>query len=182
MGLPIRQLGRRNKMTKLSLLFGLLMTMNNFNTSVAVQPPATPAAIVMNHDESRFVDLLNKERAQRGMSQLSIDPLLIKVARDHSREMAEKKYFSHHSPTVGLNTPMDRYLSSVTWRPSYLLVGENLFYCSIVDVDRGHQAFMNSPGHRANILESRYERVGVGIYETPGHEFYVTEMFITKQD
>lgn len=176
-------------MIKLPLLFGLLMTMNNVSTTnvpmttnVAMQPPAVQAGIVMTHDEMRSVELVNKERAQRGLTQLQIDPLLVNIARNHSREMADKHYFSHHSPTPGITTPMDRYLSAVTWRPSWALVGENLFYCSIVDVDRGHTAFMNSPGHKANIVEPRYDRIGIGIYTTPGGEFYVTQMFLSKTD
>lgn len=170
-------------MIKLSLLIGLLATMNNFNsTGMTVQAAPVKAAIVMNQNESRYAELVNKERDSRNLSHLTVDPLLIKVAREHSREMAEKSYFSHHSPTPGIETPMDRYLAAVTWRPSWLLVGENLFYCSIVDVDRGHTAFMNSPGHRANILEKRYQHIGVGTYISPKGELWVTEMFTAKED
>jgi uncharacterized protein YkwD len=77
---------------------------------------------------------------------------------------------------------MDRYLAGAKRRPSWALIGENLFYCSIVDVERGHVALMNSPGHRANILEGRFERIGVGAYTDTDGEFYVTEMFLSKAD
>jgi len=159
------------------------MTVNNISsTGVAVQAPPPQAAIVMNQNERQFLDLTNKERAQRGLQQLTIDPVLIETARKHSREMAEKRYFSHYSPTAGIATPMDRYLTEVRYQPSWLLVGENLFYCSMVGVDRGHNAFMNSPGHRANILEPRYERMGVGEYIDSNGEFWITEMFLAQTD
>jgi len=170
-------------MVKLSLFLGLLATVTNVtSTTVTTQPPAARDSIAMTQEELRFVDLVNKERANRGLSQLTIDPLLVEVARKHSREMGDKRYFSHISPTSGMKTPMDRYLAAAGERPSWALVGENLFYCSIVDVERGHFALMNSDGHRANILESRYERIGVGAYVNPKGEFYVTQTFLAKVD
>ena len=146
------------------------------------QKPASADNIVMTQEEFRFVDLVNKERASRGLSQLVIDPMLVQVARGHSEEMAEKNYFSHASPTPAIKTPLDRYLAVEKHRPSWALVGENLFYCSLVDVDRGHMALMNSKGHRDNILESRFERIGVGAFIDHKGQFYVTESFLAKTD
>lgn len=184
-----RQKGRDNEkgsvrqMAKLSLFFGLLMAGSNFtSTTVTNQPPPTYENVTMTQQEVKFVELVNKERAARGLSKLSIDPMLVEVGRKHSREMADKKYFNHHSPTKELGTPLDRYLAEEKSRPTWALVGENLFYCSIVDVERGHVALMNSEGHRKNILEPRYERIGVGSYTKPNGEFYVTEMFLAKTD
>ena len=170
-------------MAKLSLFFSLLMTVSNFtSTTVTTQPPAAHDRIAITQEELKFVEMVNRERTSRGLSQLTIDPLLVEIARGHSREMAEKHYFSHDSQTPGLKTPLDRYLAAVKERPSWVLVGENLFYCSVVDVDRGHIALMNSEGHRANILESRFERIGVGVYTNQRGEFYVTQMFLAKTD
>lgn len=170
-------------MVKLSLFFSLLMTVNNFNsTAVTVRQPTAPSSIVMTQEELRFVELTNRERASRGLSQLTIDPLLVETARKHSREMAEKRYFSHDSPTPGLKTPLDRYLAKAKQKPSWALVGENLFYCSLVDVSRGHNALMGSEGHRENLLESRFDHIGVGTYINSHGEFYVTQMFLAKTD
>lgn len=197
-------------MTSLSLFFGLLMTVSSFSPTptpatdftpeMAVEPAAMilpvelatfPAdagysearksGITMTRDELKFVEMVNKERASRGLNQLTIDPMLVKVARAHSKEMADKKYFSHTSPTAGLTSPLDRYLAMAP-RPSWALIGENLFYCSIVDVDRGHRALMNSEGHRANILEARYENIGIGEYRATNGHYYVTQMFLVKTD
>lgn len=165
-------------MRKLTLLLSLLIIVSNLAAADAPQPASTD--IAMTKDELTFVELANKERAERGLQQLTFDPLLVEAARAHSREMAEKHYFSHESPTRALKTPMDRYLAAEKRRPSWALVGENLFYCSLVDVMRGHTALMNSEGHRANILESRFDRIGVGIYVDAKGEFYVTQMFLAK--
>ena len=168
-------------MANLSLFFGLLMTVSNFtSTTVASGLPAVHSSVVMTQEEIRFVELVNQERVSQGLPELTVDTLLIEVARKHSQEMAEKRYFSHTSPTAGLETPLDRYLAEEKIRPSWALVGENLFYCSIVDVNRGHIALMNSDDHRANILEPRFERVGVGAYVDSSGEFYITQSFLVK--
>lgn len=133
-------------------------------------------------EEIRFVEMVNRERARRGLSQLSIDPLLIAVAREHSAEMRDKNYFNHTSPTPGIKTPLDRYLKATSRRPPYACVGENLFYCSVTDVDRGHVAFMNSPTHRENVLFPRFEKIGVGIVKNEKGEFWVTQMYLTNRD
>jgi len=140
-----------------------------------------PGASLMTSDEWRFLDLLNRERAARHLTELKPDPLLVEVARGHSREMYEKNYFDHVSPTPGERTPMDRYLHALHHRPPHACVGENLFYCSIVDIERGHRALMNSPGHRANILYAPFRRGGIGVYKSETGEFWVTEMFLTTE-
>jgi uncharacterized protein YkwD len=140
-----------------------------------------PGLSVMTGDEQRFLSLVNREREERHLIELKPDPLLVTIAREHSREMCEKNYFDHISPTAGLKTPMDRYLRAVPHRPPHACVGENLFYCSVVDVDRGHRALMNSPEHRANILYPPFRRSGIGIYKSDTGEFWVTEMFLTTE-
>lgn len=153
-------------------------------------PPPAASANGLTADEEEFVELVNGERSKRGLCTLTVDPLLVRTARAHSREMYAHDYFDHHSPTPGLSTPMDRYLSSLkdtgAGTPDYLLVGENIYYCSIsndvYNVDYGHRALMNSPGHRANILEPRFQKIGLGIYKNAKGEFWVTEMFSRDQN
>lgn len=144
--------------------------------------PDSAADAVSTPEEWRFVELANEERRKRGLSQLVIDPLLIRVARLHSAEMRDRAYFNHNSPNAAERTPMDRYLKAMAVRPDYACVGENLFYCSIVDVKRGHDAFMNSPTHRDNVLFPRYEKIGVGIIKNERGEFWVTQMYLTNTD
>jgi len=139
-----------------------------------------------NDKEREFVDLINAERKSRGLTLLQIDPLLTRIARAHSREMAEKNYFDHYSPTPGMATPMARYIATMKavgmMAPVFAIVGENIYYCSLLNakynVEHAHLALMNSPHHRANILEPRYEKVGIGTYQDAIGEFWVSEEFL----
>lgn len=170
-------------MTQLSLYFGMLMLTANFSSTARDMPRiAIVEQAPVTTEEQRFVDLVNSERWSRGMSQLVVDPELVKTARAHSKEMADKAYFDHDSPTPGLRTAMDRYLRVCGTRPSWAYLGENLFYCSVVDVNRGHDRLMKSESHRANILNPKFERVGVGIYESADGQFWVTQMFLARTD
>ncbi len=146
---------------------------------------AAPSPDAPLPEEEEFIERVNQERTSRGLNALTFDPLLVRVARAHSREMCDKDYFDHHSPTPGLRSPMDRVLRSLkdagNGNPDYLLVGENIYYCSVFNdtynVAYGHQALMDSPGHRANILEPRFTKIGLGIYRNAKGEFWVTEEF-----
>ena len=156
---------------------------------------ATPAASTTDWDglgaqEVEFIQRVNAERVSRGLNALIVDPLLVRIARGHSQEMCDRNYFDHHSPTAGQVTPMDRYLKglqdSAQDTPPYLLVGENIFYCSVFNdtynVAYGHQALMNSPGHRANILDPRFAKIGVGTFQDARGQFWVTEMFLKDRE
>ena len=119
-------------MAKLSLYLATLLLGGNFSAS---NVPDAPTAIVqpaqMTADEQRFVDLANTARWQKDLRMLAVNPLLTTVARQHSREMAQRSYFDHVSPVEGLKTPLDRYIHGLRHTPTYALVGENLFSCTI---------------------------------------------------
>ena len=150
--------------------------------------PASPDTL--SAEEQEFIGKVNAERTGRGLNALTVDPLLVHTARAHSHEMCTRDYFDHHSPTPGLTTPMDRYLQGLHDEggstPESLLIGENIYYCSvfndIYNVDYGHRALMDSPGHRANILEKRFTKIGLGVYHNARGEFWVTEMFSRDTD
>lgn len=147
---------------------------------VAVSAALPLTDIALQPEEARFVDLTNAERVRRGLNPLDVDPLLVEVARAHSRDMADNDYFAHEAPHPELRTPMKRYLARLGHRPRYAMVGENLFYCSKVDVNRGQRAFMDSRDHRENLLNSEFESIGVGIHKSADGAFWVTEMFLRK--
>ena len=141
------------------------------------------------HDEQSLIAAINAERTERGLDPLQPDRLLSGAARAHSREMCDLDYFDHYSPTAGLETPMARYLHALhDWgaeQPLSASVGENVFYCSatsaVYNAAYAHQSLMNSPGHRANILEPRFTKVGVGLYRDGRGRFWVTEMFLRDE-
>jgi len=181
-------------MSSLSIYLAMLMLGSNFSSTAIAKEPAHQAVnaqasaqqqqhvVQITEEEQRFIDLANSERLLRGLNTLKLDPALVEAARKHSKEMAEKDYFDHISPTPGMRTAVDRYIAEVKHRPTWALVGENLFYCSIIDVNRGHTCLMDSRTHRDNILNPRFERIGVGVYIDEDGEFWVTQMFLAVVD
>ena len=119
--------------------------------------------------EQQVIDLVNEQRAKNGLKALTANWELSRVARYKSQDMHDKKYFSHTSPTYG--SPFDMMKS---FGISYRSAGENIAqgYRTPEAVMNG---WMNSSGHRANILNSSYTQIGVG-YVSDGN--YLTQMFI----
>jgi len=133
--------------------------------------PSAPAAS-LSAQEQQMVNLVNSERAKAGLKPLTVDTNLAKVARIKSQDMIDKGYFSHTSPTYG--SPFDMMKSfGITYRTA----GENLALNS--SVQKAHTALMNSQGHRANILNSSFTHIGIGI-ASKGSSLYITQMFIGK--
>ncbi|UQD52413.1 sporulation protein [Bacillus methanolicus] len=121
--------------------------------------------------EQKVVELTNKERAKYGLPALKLDVQLSKVAREKSRDMQAKGYFSHYSPTYG--SPFDMMKQfGITYRSA----GENIAMGQR-SPEEVVQAWMNSDGHRRNILNSSFTHIGVG-YVANGN--YWTQMFIGK--
>ena len=125
----------------------------------------------MTSFEREVVDLVNEIRVKNGLNKLKINWQLSRVARYKSMDMRDKGYFSHQSPTYG--SPFDMMKS---FGISYRTAGEN-----IAKGQRSPQAvvdaWMNSSGHRANILSSSYTEIGVG-HVSQGNIW--TQMFIGK--
>ncbi len=119
--------------------------------------------------EQEVVRLVNVERAKNGLAPLTEDWELSRVARYKSQDMRDRGYFSHQSPTYGSPYDMMRAFGL-----SYRTAGENIAMgqstpAAVVN------AWMNSAGHRANILSRSFTKIGVG-YVASGN--YWTQMFI----
>ncbi len=119
--------------------------------------------------EQEVIRLVNIERAKYGLPALTEDWELSRVARYKSQDMKDKRYFSHTSPTYG--SPFDMMKS---FGLSYRTAGENIAMGQRTP-QQVVNAWMNSSGHRANILNSSYKKIGVG-YVASGN--YWTQMFI----
>ncbi|MBS4199422.1 sporulation protein [Bacillus sp. FJAT-49732] len=133
--------------------------------------PAAQANSQLNAFEQQVVDLTNQERAKYGLSPLKVDIELSKVAREKSRDMSVNHYFDHTSPTYG--SPFDMMKKfGITYRSA----GENIAMGQQTPQEVV-RAWMNSEGHRANILNSSYTHIGVG-YVANGN--YWTQQFIGK--
>lgn len=120
--------------------------------------------------EARMLDLLNQERIQRGLHPLQADPQLIQVARAHSQDMFARGYFAHFTPEG--KSPFDRMDEA---RVQYQTAGENLALAHSLSI--AHNGLMNSPGHRANILNPSYGRVGIGILDGGFYGLMVSQEF-----
>lgn len=129
--------------------------------------PVTDVAVTSY--EQQVADLVNAERAKAGLPALKLNWELSRVARIKSQDMHDKKYFAHQSPTYG--SPFDMMKK---FGISYRTAGENIAqgYATPQAVMTG---WMNSPGHRANILNSSFTQIGVGYFKDGN---YWTQMFI----
>lgn len=122
--------------------------------------------------EQKVVDLTNQERSKQGLPALKINTALSKMARDKSADMRDKGYFSHQSPTYG--SPFDMMNA---YGIKYSAAGENIA-AGQPTPQAVVTAWMNSPGHRANILSKNYTEIGVGYVKGGSYGSYWTQEFI----
>lgn len=120
--------------------------------------------------EQEMLQLVNEERRKEGLSPLTMDHELTPVARKHSADMFAKGYFAHVNKEG--KSPSDRIRADGV---HFLTAGENLAYAKSLSI--AHKGLMNSPGHRANILNPSYGRVGIGILDGGYHGLMITQNF-----
>ncbi|MFC0270667.1 CAP domain-containing protein [Metabacillus herbersteinensis] len=144
------------------------------------QQPSTPPAEKPSTDqvqssvsafEQKVVELTNVERQKQGLKPLQLDTELSKVAREKSSDMQRNNYFSHTSPTYG--SPFDMMKK---YGIDYRAAGENIAMGQR-SPEEVVKAWMNSEGHRKNIMSSDFTHIGVG-HVAQGN--YWTQMFIGK--
>ena len=120
--------------------------------------------------EMKMLEMVNKERAKEGLQPLKADPEMTQVARAHSQDMFVRGYFAH----VNLDgeDPFDRMgKAGIIYRTA----GENLALAQTVEI--AHKNLMNSPGHRANILNPKFGRLGIGILDGGFYGFMISQEF-----
>lgn len=143
------------------------------------QPPlpfVAPESAKIADMEAAVRQGINKVRQQNGLQPLQNNEKLTQVARNYSRQMAEKNFFSHTGADG--STLQDRVRAG---RISYWMVGENLFTSKNVPqpVPAAIKGWMNSPGHRANILRPVFRETGIGIWRV-GNTYYITQLFLRR--
>jgi uncharacterized protein YkwD len=162
---------------KLSPVFdkAINRTLNNVtirpesNKSVDLHFTVTNAK-VRDDLEAQMLTLVNEERAKVGLPALKPDPEMTQVARAHSKDMFARGYFAHITPDG--KSPSDRVREAGV---TFLTSGENLALAPTLSI--AHKGLMNSPGHRANILNKAYGRLGIGILDGGMHGLMVTQSF-----
>ena len=125
-------------------------------------------------EQVEVLNLVNKERKANGLKPLTLNKELSNVANIKSRDMIEKGYFDHTSPTYG--SPFDMMKK---FNISYNTAGENIAMGQKTPSEVMN-SWMNSSGHRANILNSTYTELGVGIQKDSNGTIYWTQMFIDR--
>ncbi len=131
--------------------------------------PGSGSTVNATAMQAEMLGYINEARAQAGLHPLKLDAKLCEGATLKSQDMATNNYFSHQSPTYGSPFEMMRSLG-ITYR----YAGENI--AKHMSVKSAHDGFMNSPGHRANILGKNYNKVGLGFVKS-GNYLYVTQWF-----
>ena len=127
----------------------------------------------MNSDEKEVFDLINKQRTNNGLAALKNDSEVQRVARIKAQDMVDNNYFSHTSPTYG--SPFDMLKS---FKISYKTAGENIAGNS--SKSSAVTAWMNSSGHKANILNSNFNYTGIGVVSSPKYGKMYVQLFIGK--
>ena len=120
--------------------------------------------------EAQMLILVNRERKKAGLKPLQHDPELVPVARAHSKDMFTRGYFAHNTPEG--RDPFDRMKAAGI---SFMAAGENLALAQTVEI--AHTNLMNSPGHRANILNPAFGRIGIGILDGGFYGLMVSQEF-----
>ncbi|MED4779045.1 peptidoglycan-binding protein [Brevibacillus choshinensis] len=133
--------------------------------------PQVPLPSDLTADEKEMIQLLNKERANNGLSPLQVDMKLENVARVKAQDLVKNNYFNHNSPTYG--TPFQMMKS---FGINYRSAAENL--AQNWTVAAGHKMLMDSSGHRANIMNPSYEYVAIAIVDGGPYGKTFVQMFV----
>jgi len=140
------------------------------NTATTTSPVSSTGSAAA---EKTALALLNADRAANGLKQLKLNSQLTVLGENYAQDMINRNFFSHTNPEG--QSPFDRMKQAGI---SYSYAGENLAVNS--NVNTAEQAFMNSPGHKANILNTNYTDVGIGVRYDANGSAHVVQEFISK--
>ena len=146
---------------------------NTGNTGSTGGTSGNTQTTTLSADEQEIFKLINQQRTNNGLKALTVDYEVQRVAKIKAQEMVDRNYFSHTSPTYG--SPFDM-LSS--FKVSYSTAGENLAGNS--NNSAAVTAWMNSSGHKANILNSSFTHTGIGVVNSSKYGKIYVQMFIGK--
>lgn len=148
---------------------------NNTNTSSKTNTVTniTTNTDSLSNDEKEVFDLINQQRTNNGLQALKIDEEVQRVARIKAQDMVNNNYFSHTSPIYG--SPFDMLNS---FKISYSSAGENISGNS--NNSSAVTAWMNSSGHKANILNGNFNYTGIGVINGSKYGKIYVQMFIGR--
>lgn len=133
---------------------------------------ATAEEVKTTEQAKAVLKIVNQERAKYGLKPLVISSKLTDVATVKAKDMADKGYFDHTSPTYGSPFDMLKHFGV-----QYTAAGENIA-AGQKDATEVMNSWMNSSGHRANILNANYEQIGIGYTTGGSYGTYWVQLFI----
>lgn len=134
---------------------------------------STSNASSLSSDEKEVFDLINTQRTNNGLTALKLDTEALNVARIKAKDMVDNNYFSHDSPTYGSPFQM---LNS--FKVTYKTAGENIAGNS--SNSGAVNTWMNSSGHKANILNSSFDYTGIGVVNSSKYGKVYVQIFLGK--
>jgi uncharacterized protein YkwD len=170
----------RRPIARLAFIVALAFTASSFaNLAVPGAALAWDAGSFSSASEDQLLTLHNQARASAGLAPLKMDAALRDIARWRSKDMIDRDYFSHSIPPSGKN------VFTVMKEKGYCFVsaGENIGWNNYPDdvaTAAIHKSFMDSSGHRANILGKAWDVVGIGAYKGPTGKKMWTVIFADK--
>lgn len=138
--------------------------------------PRQPVTVSLGNMEARVQAEINEIRRSYNLKPLTGNNRLAAVARGHSQNMASRSFFGHTDPSG--NSAAERVQGAGI---RYQLIAENLAWVENAPdpIDHIIKGWLNSPGHRANILRPEVRETGVGVFRT-GNQFFFTQLFMTR--
>lgn len=128
----------------------------------------------LTEEEKEFLNLINANRKNSGISELKIDSKIQNIARLKAKDLNENNYFSHTSPKFG---NIDNMLGS--FEISYIASSENI--AGNKNLAGAVEAWMNSENHKANILNEKYEYTGVSVVDSDTYGKIFVQVFVQKE-
>lgn len=125
----------------------------------------------LSKQEQAVIDLTNKEREKEGLSPLKANPVLCELARAHSKNMAVQKMLSHKLDGKDLSDRANDAGYKFTALGENIAMGTNLQPINAVEI------WMKSEAHKANMLNSDFQQIGVGLSKSSDGDVYFTQVF-----
>lgn len=127
--------------------------------------------VYLTEEENETLELINKYRKQNGLNELKPFFELEQVSKLKAKDIVENNYFSHTSPTLG--TPFEMLKNNGI---DYIIAGENL--AGNTTPEKAVEAWINSPAHRDNILEEKFQYTGICVIESPIYGKVFVQLFM----
>ena len=141
------------------------------NTISAMKVKIELEEVILSDEEQNTLDLINEYRVQNGLSELKPFSDLQDVAKLKAEDLVNNEYFSHTSAVLG--TPFEMLKDNEV---TYKIAGENL--AGSTTPEKAVEAWINSPSHRENILEERFEYTGIYVIDSPVYGSIFVQLFI----